>query len=98
MRKESHINLEYSPYRKQPQEGCIHSDWQITSDDAMGFEEHTVLTFLCKSNRALESQNPVLAIVTAGDKSSRVGAAAATYNGVQGRPDRRKESRCPERR
>lgn len=51
----------------------------------IGFDEHIGLTFLCKSNRGLESQNPVLAMVTAGDKSSRVAAAAATYRGFQQR-------------
>lgn len=42
------------------------------------------LTFLCKSSRGLESQKPVLAMVSAGDSVSVSGRCSYLSTGVSG--------------
>ncbi|MEQ2207408.1 hypothetical protein XENOCAPTIV_011909 [Xenoophorus captivus] len=60
--------------------------------------ETRALTFLCKSNRGLESQNPVLAIVTAGGRVPVPGPLQLLTAGFSGGLRDREEPCCPERR
>lgn len=56
--------------------------------------EHT-LTFLCKSSRGLESQKPVLAIVTAGDRVPVSGRCSYLITNVGGGLEQRRAAMLP---
>lgn len=55
-----------------------------------------MLTFLCKSSRGLESQKPVLAMVTAGDRVPVAGRCSYLSTDVGGGLEQREPPCCPD--
>lgn len=65
------------------------------ADSGLGWGARTELTFMCKSSRGLESQNPVLAMVAAGGRVLCPGRCSYLPTGVCGGLERREEPCCP---